>query len=144
MHKGKPAMGNAPQQQQILKAMLWRRRARRISLPVDIELTFNNLTILAVIRDVSVGTEPDSPDFGVGFFHNDPLPLVEILKCRTNSHTDVLPAESTVVLKWTRDFGSDGYLSGGRMQQCVPESEEYTEPSVNKKRNHEMTEHIVM
>jgi hypothetical protein len=105
--------------------------ARRISLPVDIELTFNNLTILAVIRDVSFSNEPDSPDIGVGLFHNAPLPLEEILKCRTNSHTDVLPAESTVVLMWTRDFGSDGYLSGGSMQQCVPESEDNSKPSLH-------------
>lgn len=137
-------MGNIPQQPQTLKAMLWRRRVRRVALPVDIELTFNNLTILAVIRDASFSDEPDSPDIGVGFFHNAPLPLGEILKCRTNSYTDVLPAKSTVVLMWTRDFGSDGYLSGGRMQQCGPESDDDTEPALMNEQNYEMAEQAVM
>ena len=144
MHKGKPAMGILPQHPQTLKTMLWRRRARRISLPVDIELTFNDVTILAVIRDVSFSDDADDSEIGVGFFHNEPLPLREILKCRTNSHTDVLPAESTVFLMWTRDFGSDGFLSGGRMQPCNPEFVADAERSVNKDRYYEMTERIVM
>lgn len=144
LRKGKSAMGNIPQRPQTLKAMLWRRRARRISLPVDIELTFKNLTTLAVIRDISFSDDPDSSDIGVGFFHNEPLPLQEILKCRTNSHTDVLPADSIVVLAWTRDFGSDGFLSGGRMQQCLSEAADDLEPSGHQHRSFEMTEQSVM
>ena len=144
MYKGWPAMGNIPQQPQTLKTMLWRRRARRIALPVDTELTLNDLTIPAVIRDVSFSDEPDSPNFGVGLFHNLPLPLEETLKCRTNSRTDVLPAQSTVVLMWTRNFGSDGYLSGGRMEQCVPESDDDIKPSANETHEYETTEQTVM
>jgi hypothetical protein len=144
LRKGKPAMGNIPQQPQTLKALLWRRRARRISLPVDIELTFNNLITLAVIRDVSFSDDPDSSDIGVGFFHNEPLPLEEMLKCRTSSHTGVLPADSIVVLTWTRDFGSDGFLSGGRMQQCLSQAADDHKPSGNQHRSFEMTEQSVM
>jgi hypothetical protein len=94
-----------------------RRRARRKSHPVDVEFRLNDLTVTAVIRDVSDADEQDPSYIGIGVFHNDPLPLDEILSCLTVTKSKLLPEESTVLLIWTRRFGSDGFLSGGRMRQ---------------------------
>jgi hypothetical protein len=82
---------------------------------VELELTRDGLTVSAVIRDVSLGDDEDSAFIGIGLFHNDTLPLDETVSCRTVSPSEVLPVESTVTLMWTRRFGSDGFLSGGRM-----------------------------
>ena len=127
--EGKPAMGNIPRHIPTLKAMTSRRGARRISLPVDIELTINKLTVLGVIRDVSFSVEMESHQIGVGFFHNEPLPLREPVICRTNSHTDLLPAESKIVLMWSLDCGGETFLSGGIMAPCDSGTEVSNQPS---------------
>lgn len=95
--------------------MLCRRRARRTTLPVEVELSKDGLTVSAMIRDVSLSDEADSPFIGIGLFHNDELPLDETLNCRTVSLSELLPIESTVSLMWTRHFGQEGYLSGGKL-----------------------------
>ena len=108
-------MENSPKRHNTLEAMLCRRRARRTSMPVEVELTRDGLTVSAVIRDVSLSDDGDSAFIGIGLFHNDALPLNETMSCRTVSPSEVLPVESTVTLMWTRRFGGDGFLSGGRM-----------------------------
>ena len=108
-------MENSPNGQNTLGAMLCRRSVRRTALPVEVELWKGNLIVEAIIRDVSVSNEEDSPFIGIGLFHNDALPLDETINCRTISPSVLLPAESTISLMWTRHFGRDGFLSGGRM-----------------------------
>lgn len=108
-------MNKSPKRHNTLEAMLCRRRERRTTLSVEVELSTGNTTVAAVIRDVSVSDAEDSLFIGIGLFHNDALPLDENINCRTISQSDVLPIESTVSLMWTRHFGSDGFLSGGRM-----------------------------
>ena len=110
-------MGDLPENSNLQEAMPYRRRARRTSHPVDVELRLNDLTVSAVIRDVSRADEHNPSFIGIGIFHSDPLPLDEILRCRTITESKLLPEESTVLLMWTRRFGSDGFLSGGRMRQ---------------------------
>lgn len=102
-------MKNAPQDQRC------RRRAHRHPLPVELQLQTANGDVTAIIRDVSFEHKEVSGFIAIGILHNDPLPLHETLKCRTDSRTDVLQAESHVTLMWTRDFGTDGYLSGGKL-----------------------------
>ena len=120
-------MGDLPENSNLQEAMPYRRRARRTSHPVDVELRLNDLTVSAIIRDVSDADEQDPSLIGIGVFHSDALPLDEILGCRTVTGSKLLPEESTVLLLWTRRFGSDGFLSGGRMRQiestCVQECE---------------------
>jgi hypothetical protein len=108
-------MENSPKRHNTLEAMLCRRRARRTTLPVEVEFTRDSLTVSAVIRDVSLNDDGDSASIGIGLFHNDALPLDENMSCRTVSPSEQLPVESTVILMWTRHFGGDGFLSGGRM-----------------------------
>jgi len=108
-------MGDPPERHSKRIATLCRRRDRRIPLSVEVELSKDGLTLAAVIRDVSFSDEQDSPLIGIGLFHNDALPLDETLHCRTISPSELLPIESTISLMWTCHFGSDGFLSGGRM-----------------------------
>ena len=108
-------MENAPKGHNTLEAMLCRRRTRRTTLAVEVELSKDGLTVSAMIRDASFDNEGDSPFIGIGLFHNDELPLDETLSCRTVSPSELLPIESTVSLMWTRHFGQDGFLSGGKM-----------------------------
>jgi hypothetical protein len=102
-------MENAPQEQKC------RRRADRHPLPVELQLQTANGDVTAIIRDVSLEHKEVSGFIAIGILHNDPLPLHETLKCRTDSITDVLQKESHLTLMWTRDFGTDGYLSGGKL-----------------------------
>jgi len=108
-------MENAPKGHNILETTLCRRRTRRTTLAVEVELSKDGLTVSAMIRDASLNNEGDSPFIGIGLFHNDELPLDETLSCRTVSPSELLPIESTVSLMWTRHFGQDGFLSGGKM-----------------------------
>ena len=108
-------MEDLPESDNTQGVMMCRRRARRQPLAVEAELSRNGLTWAAVIRDVSISEEQSTELMGIGLFHHDALPLDEILKCRTISHSELLPTESTVRLIWTRRFGSDGFLSGGKM-----------------------------
>lgn len=102
-------MGNAPQHQKC------RRRADRHPLPVELQFQTAHGDMTAIVRDVSFDHKEASGFISIGILHNDPLPLHETLKCRTDSRTDVLQKESHVTLMWTRDFGTDGYLSGGKL-----------------------------
>lgn len=108
-------MKNSLERRNSPESMLCRRRVRRTTLPVDVELTRNGLTVSAVIRDVALSEADEDVIIGIGLFHNDSLPLDETMSCRTVSTSELLPIESTVCLMWTRHFGRDGFLSGGRM-----------------------------
>ena len=108
-------MENSPNGHNTLGATLCRRSVQRTALPVEVELWKGNLIVVAIIRDVSVSNEEDSPFIGIGLFHNDALPLDETINCRTVLPSELLPVESTISLMWTRHFGRDGFLSGGRM-----------------------------
>ena len=110
-------MGDLPERHSTQKTMLCRRRDCRIPLSVEVELSKDGLIVAAVIRDASFSDEQDSPLIGIGLFHNDALPLDETLHCRTVSQSELLPHESTISLMWTCHFGSDGFLSGGRMSR---------------------------
>jgi len=121
------SMENSPKGHHALEETLCRRRAGRITLPVEVELWNGNLTIMAVIRDVSFSEEENSSIIGIGLFHNDELPLDETINCRTVSHSELLPVESTISLLWTRHFGNDGFLSGGRMSANAAMSDQDTE-----------------
>jgi hypothetical protein len=108
-------MENSANGHNTLGAMLCRRSVQRTALPVEVELWKGNLIVVAIIRDVSISNDEDSPFIGIGLFHNDALPLDETINCRTVLPSEFLPVESTISLMWTRHFGSDGFLSGGRM-----------------------------
>lgn len=108
-------MEDLPESNTAQAVMMCRRRAHRHPLVVEAELSRNGQTWAAVIRDVSISGEQSTESMGIGLFHHDALPLDEILKCRTISRSDLLPAESTVRLIWTRRFGNDGFLSGGKL-----------------------------
>ncbi len=108
-------MENSPKRHNTLESMLCRRRARRTTMPVEVELTRDGLTVSAVIRDVSLSDDGDTTFTGIGLFHNDALPLDETMSCHAVLPSEVLPVESTVILMWTRRFGQEGFLSGGRM-----------------------------
>lgn len=92
-----------------------RRGAERLSLPLEAQLTFGDQTVSAVIRDASPDEDKMDGSGGVGLLHHDRLPLREPLACRIVSDTLILSRESHVTLMWTRNFGDDGYLSGGRI-----------------------------
>ena len=102
-------MENAPQDQKC------RRRSHRHPLPVELQLQTASGNVTAIIRDVSLEHKEVSGFIAIGILHNNPLPLHETLKCRTDSRTEVLQKESHVTLMWTSDFGADGYLSGGKL-----------------------------
>lgn len=98
-----------------LKGMLCRRRAERMPLPVEVMFTRNGLTVMAVIRDRSCDRELPGGSLGIGILHNESLPLDVGLTCQTVTPTKLLPSRSVVTLIWTRHFGMEGFLSGGRM-----------------------------
>ena len=105
-------MPNNQSQTDELQEVECRRRARRLPLPVEVTFETGDRIVAAMIRDVAI----DNPDFiGIGILHRDLLPLDERLSCCTSSDTETLPAQSNVVLTWTRHYGNHGYLSGGRM-----------------------------
>ena len=108
-------MENAQKGHNALEATLCRRRTRRTILAVEVELSKDGVTVSAIIRDASLNSEADSPFIGIGLFHNHELPLDATLICRTVSPSELLPIDSTVSLMWTRHFGQDGFLSGGKM-----------------------------
>jgi hypothetical protein len=123
------AMEDLPENQNTQAVVMCRRRARRQPLAVEAELSRNGLTWAAVIRDVSSSEDERTELMGIGLFHHDALPLDEILNCRTISRSELLPVESTVTLIWTRRFGSDGFLSGGKMSGTEMMSDEDSDKS---------------
>ncbi len=92
-----------------------RRRGRRIAMPLEVQLETSGRMVPAVIRDVSFSTESDSAYIGIGIHHSEVMPLGVLVSCRLLSPTSALPKQSHVTLIWSRQFGDDGYLSGGRM-----------------------------
>ena len=84
-------------------------------MPVEVELLISERKVSAVIRDVSFDEESGAAFFGIGVHHSEAIPLDVSVGCRLVSATDVLPKLSQVTLMWTRQFGVDGILSGGRM-----------------------------
>lgn len=92
-----------------------RRRAPRIPLPIEVELTTDDRTVKAIIRDASLDEGLAEGSLGIGLLHRDALPVHQPIPCRTLTYTRLLSEESTVTLVWSRSFGTDGYLSGGRM-----------------------------
>lgn len=92
-----------------------RRRAARILMPVEVQLTSEGRTVKAVIRDASFDDKSVEGKVGICIFHNEELPLDKPIYCRMASVQGRLPDESQVSLLWNRTFGSDGYLSGGTL-----------------------------
>lgn len=103
--------------------VLCRRRAERVPLPYEVQLTAADKTILAVIRDASLDEAKECGSIGISLLHDESLPLRQELPCRMMSETRVLHNHSVVTLMWTRSFGTDGFLSGGRMAPSVPKVE---------------------
>jgi hypothetical protein len=95
-----------------------RRRATRIPMPVEVQFIMDGREVAAIIRDVSFNESGSLKIIGIGVLHHDFLPLDVPMSCRTDSDPEALPVKSNVTLMWTRHFGSQGYLSGGRM---IPE-----------------------
>jgi hypothetical protein len=92
-----------------------RRHAMRIPLPFEIQLSTDGRTVNAIIRDVSIEYEEEDGFIGVALLHDETLPLNTPMHCRCLSETRLLSTESMVTLVWTRHFGADGSLSGGKM-----------------------------
>ena len=97
------------------RSLSCRRRATRISMPVEIELDAAGQKVSAVVRDVSSVDTLGPHVLGIGMHHNEALPLDVSIVCRLVSETEAIPKESRVTLMWTRRFGVDGFLSGGRL-----------------------------
>ena len=97
------------------RSLSCRRRATRIAMPVEIELDAAGQKVSAVVRDVSSVDTLGPHVLGIGMHHNEALPLDVSIVCRLVSETEAIPKESRVTLMWTRRFGVDGFLSGGRL-----------------------------
>lgn len=110
-------MGNNLRDNKTLQELVCRRRAHRFPLPLEVDLTLPDRSIPAMIRDASLpnGDNDDADFIGIGILHDVPLPLDEGLPCRLRSESNLIPEDSKVTLLWTRHFGRDGFLSGGRM-----------------------------
>jgi hypothetical protein len=92
-----------------------RRRASRIPMPLEVQLTTNDRAVRAIIRDISLEEDPQRMSIGVSLLHNHWLPLNQVLHFQLLSDSSLLFSKSECTLTWTRDFGIDGYLSGGRL-----------------------------
>ena len=114
-------MGDIPQDNNTAQSVACRRGARRIAMPVEVKLETTGRIVSAVIRDVSFSEEPGLTYVGIGIHHNEAVPLDLPIGCRLVSQTSALPQKSHVTLMWTRRFGDDGFLSGGRMVGDPPE-----------------------
>ena len=112
-----------------------RRAAIRIPMPFELQLTVKQRTVDAIIRDVSPDNEKPRGFIGIGLLHADPLPLHTPLPCVCLSRTTVLSRHSEVTLVWTRHFGADGYLSGGKMVRITSENEPHHKPESNSSSN---------
>jgi hypothetical protein len=99
-----------------------RRRVPRIPLPCELELTIGDRRVHAMIRDVSIGGESTLGFIGIGLLHTEALPLQTEIHCHCKTKTSLIHQYSTVTLVWSRHFGADGYLSGGRMVHAAVEN----------------------
>lgn len=89
-----------------------RRESIRGSFGGQIHMVVNGRRIKAIIRDASFSNDPNT--IGVGILHHDLIPLERQVPCKI-VHTESLPDEASLVLKWSRSFGSRGLLSGGQL-----------------------------
>lgn len=92
-----------------------RRRALRISLPIEALVQSGDRETRAVVRDISEVSDAVDSEIGIGLFHSEWLPLNQPLPFRTRSESSLLPKEAICILFWTSDRGAAGYLSGGRL-----------------------------
>jgi hypothetical protein len=90
-----------------------RRRALRISLPLEARIQIGDRTVRAVVRDISEVDEQDEAAIGIGLFHPEALPLNQTLQFRTVVESSLLCREAECLLYWTCDYGVHGFLSGG-------------------------------
>ncbi|MCR9201243.1 MAG: hypothetical protein NXI04_21590 [Planctomycetaceae bacterium] len=97
-------------------SMLCRRRVPRVVMPVEVRLHSDTGSTLAMIRDASIDVDRPQAAIGVGLYHSEVLPLGVPIRCEVLSDSEELPAESRLVLMWTRNFDADGFLSGGRLE----------------------------
>lgn len=97
-----------------------RRRAPRIPMPLEVELTADDRAVRAIIRDISLEENTQHTSIGVSLLHNQWLPLNQVIHCELLSEFSLLGRRSECTLTWTRDFGIDGYLSGGRLRGTPP------------------------
>lgn len=103
-----------------------RRRNGRIPLPVEVRITLHGQTIKATIRDASLDDDPVD-GIGIGLLHDEVLPVGELLRCQVTCGSELLGREFEFVLFWTRCFGGDGCLSGGRIMVPADPSLEQSE-----------------
>lgn len=96
-----------------------RRRAVRIPLPLELQLATEDGAVKAILRDVCLDDPAEDGSMGIGLFHKDALPLQQTMHCLRLSNTRLLFAEFDVTLFWTRSFGDDGHISGGRLTRIV-------------------------
>ena len=96
-----------------------RRRAVRISLPLELQLSTDSGAVKAILRDVCLDDPAADGSMGIGLFHKDALQLQQTMHCLRLPDTRLLFAEFDVTLFWTRSFGEDGYISGGRLTRIV-------------------------
>lgn len=103
-------------------SMLCRRRVPRVVMPVEVRLHSESGSTLAMIRDASIDVDQPQAAIGVGLYHSEVLPLGVPIRCEVLSSSAELPAQSRLVLMWTRNFDADGFLSGGRLEQAGAEN----------------------
>ena len=104
-----------------------RRRSVRIPMPLEVQLATETGIVKAIVRDVSLDDDSPANMLGVGLFHKDSLPLQQQIHCTQLSKTSFLFKEFDVVLIWTRQFGCDGFISGGQLiQRTVEELKDVT------------------
>lgn len=108
-----------------LSASQCRRRAVRIPLPLELQLSTEDGLVKAILRDVSLDEEAPDGSMGLGLFHKDHLPLQKHMHCLRLSATRLLFRQFSVTLYWTRQFGEDGYISGGRLERLPEPSAEH-------------------
>ena len=71
-----------------------RRRAPRIPMPIEVELTANDRAVRAIIRDISLEENPRHTNIGISLLHNHWLPLNQILHCQLLSEFSLLGIKS--------------------------------------------------
>lgn len=90
-----------------------RRRSERKALPIEMEIETESGTTPAIVRDVSFDTSPEPIAVGIAFLHQGELKSGQRVDCRVLGSTEYLPREFQFEVKWSRRFGTEGFLSGG-------------------------------
>lgn len=97
-----------------------RRRGERILVPLEIELSTRTGPTTGIVRDISVLA---STAIGLAVFHDHALPEDQPVLCRLLEPCDIMPDQFYVYLRWSRNMGEDGFLSGGVIQSADDEAE---------------------